>query len=66
MVGVDELEYKTLVSYASSFVDVLLFIHYISLILIEIQHLRPRYYVKVRKNYSIQKYEKKCFVLKFI
>lgn len=56
MVGVDELEYKTLVSYASSFVDVLLFIHYISLILIEIQHLRPRYYVKVRKNYSIQKY----------
>ncbi|XP_065214540.1 vang-like protein 2-B isoform X1 [Planococcus citri] len=48
--GEDELEYKTLVSYASSLVDTLLFIHYIGVILIEIKHLQPRYYVKVVRS----------------
>lgn len=45
--GEDELEYRMLVSYASSLVDTLLFIHYIGVILIELRHLQSRYYVKV-------------------
>jgi Strabismus protein. len=45
--GEDVLEYRVVVSYASSFVDALLFIHYITVVLIEIRHLQPAFYIKV-------------------
>lgn len=47
LAGVDKLEYRVLVSYVSSFVDTLLFILFVGVILIEIRHLQPRYYIKV-------------------
>lgn len=48
--GEDVLGYKILVSYVSSLVDVLLFIHYVAVILIEIRHLQPKYYIKVVRS----------------
>ncbi len=52
--GEDELSYKMLVSYASSLVDALLFIHYVGVILIEIRHLQNRYYIKVQKTKVVE------------
>nr|CAD7413247.1 unnamed protein product [Timema poppensis] len=46
-VGGDPVEYKGLVAYASSLADTLLFIHYLAVVLIEIRHLQPAYYIKV-------------------
>lgn len=48
--GTEAANYKTLVSYAISFCDTLLFIHYISVILLEIRHLQPMYYVKIVRS----------------
>lgn len=45
--GTEASNYKTLVSYAINFSDTLLFIHYITVILLEIRHLEPTYCVKV-------------------
>lgn len=45
--GEEFLEYRALVAYASSLTDTLLFIHYLTVILIEIRHLQPVYYIKV-------------------
>lgn len=41
------MEYRALVAYASSLTDTLLFIHYLAVVLIEIRHLQPTYYIKV-------------------
>ena len=49
MAAEEQLQYKMLVSYVTNLVDTLLFIHYVAVILIEIRHLQPRYYIKVRK-----------------
>ncbi|CAG2068024.1 unnamed protein product, partial [Timema podura] len=49
-VGGDPVEYKGLVAYASSLADTLLFIHYLALVLIEIRHLQPAYYIKVVRS----------------
>lgn len=46
--GEDVLEYRALVAYSSSFTDTLLFIHYLAVVLIEIRHQQPTYYIKVR------------------
>lgn len=49
-VGEEAVDYNALVSYVSSFSDTLLFIHYISVILMEIRHLEPVYYIKVVRS----------------
>lgn len=41
-------EYKSLVNYAGTLADTLLFIHYVAVLLIEIRHLQPTFYLKVR------------------
>jgi vang-like len=49
-VGEDTIDYNSLVSYVSSFADTLLFIHYIAVILMEIRHLEPAYYIKIVRS----------------
>jgi vang-like len=46
----DLAEYKSLVNYAGNLVDTLLFIHYTAVILVEIRHLKPMYYLKVIRS----------------
>lgn len=46
----DELTYHSIVLFAVSLVDALLFIHYLAVILIEIRHLQPQYFVKVVRS----------------
>ncbi|XP_012280412.1 vang-like protein 1 isoform X2 [Orussus abietinus] len=43
-------EYKSLVNYAGTLADTLLFIHYVAVLLIEIRHLQPTYYLKVVRS----------------
>lgn len=45
--GEDLLEYRALVSYSSSLCDCLLCIHYVAIVLMEIRHLQPTFYIKV-------------------
>lgn len=45
--GEEVVDYKSLVAYSSSLTDTLLFIHYLAVVLIEIRHLQPTYYIKV-------------------
>jgi vang-like len=45
--GEEVVNYKSLVAYSSSLTDTLLFIHYLAVVLIEIRHLQPTYYIKV-------------------
>ncbi|KAH9636246.1 hypothetical protein HF086_009442 [Spodoptera exigua] len=49
-VGEEAIDYHSLVSYVSSFADTLLFIHYIAVILMEIRHLEPVYYIKIVRS----------------
>ncbi|KAK7870201.1 hypothetical protein R5R35_012748 [Gryllus longicercus] len=48
--GGEAVQYKGLVSYASSLTDTLLFIHYLAVVLVEIRHLQPTYYVKIVRS----------------
>ncbi|XP_065080302.1 vang-like protein 1 [Ochlerotatus camptorhynchus] len=48
--GSEAVDYKTLVSYATNFTDTLLFVHYVAVILLEIRHLQPIYYIKVIRS----------------
>jgi vang-like len=48
--GTEASNYKSLVAYAINFSDTLLFIHYVTVILLEIRHLQPTYYVKVVRS----------------
>lgn len=48
--GSEVVDYKTLVSYAINFTDTLLFVHYVAVILLEIRHLQPIYYIKVIRS----------------
>ncbi|KAL2743257.1 vang-like protein 1 [Vespula maculifrons] len=43
-------EYKSLVNYAGTLADTLLFIHYVAVLLIEIRHFQPTFYVKVVRS----------------
>ncbi|XP_029177273.1 vang-like protein 1 [Nylanderia fulva] len=43
-------EYKSLVNYAGTLADTLLFIHYVAVLLIEIRHLQPTFYLKVVRS----------------
>ncbi|KAM3960108.1 strabismus domain-containing protein Vang [Aphomia sociella] len=49
-VGEDAIDYNALVSYVSSFADTLIFIHYVAVILMEIRHLEPVYYIKIVRS----------------
>lgn len=46
----ESVDYKALVAYASSLTDTLLFIHYLAVILVEIRHQKPTYYIKVIRS----------------
>ncbi|KAK3932792.1 Vang-like protein 1 [Frankliniella fusca] len=46
----EALEYRALVAYASSLTDTLLFILFVSVVLIEIRHVQPMYYIKVVRS----------------
>lgn len=48
--GEDLLEYRALVSYSSSLCDCLICIHYVAIVLMEIRHLQPAFYIKVYYN----------------
>lgn len=49
-VGEEAMDYTSLVSYVSSFGDTLLFIHYVTVVLMEIRHLEPVYYIKIVRS----------------
>lgn len=46
----ESVDYKALVAYASSLTDTLLFIHYLAVVLVEIRHLQPTYYIKIIRS----------------
>ena len=46
----ESVDYKALVAYASSLADTLLFIHYLAVVLVEIRHLQPIYYIKIVRS----------------
>ncbi|CAG2115107.1 unnamed protein product [Medioppia subpectinata] len=46
----DLVTYHSIVLFAVSLVDALLFIHYLAVVLIEIRHLQPQYYIKVVRS----------------
>lgn len=48
--GSEAPDYKSLVSYATNFADTLLFIHYVGVVLLELRHLQPVYYIKVVRS----------------
>lgn len=43
-------EYKSLVNYAGTLANTLLFIHYTAVLLIEVRHLQPTFYIKVVRS----------------
>ena len=45
-----EKNYYSIVLFASSFVDALLFVHYLAIILLEIRHLQPEFVVKIVRS----------------
>ncbi|XP_037815337.1 vang-like protein 1 [Lucilia sericata] len=48
--GGEAVDYKSLVAYATNLVDTLLFIHYIAVVLLELRHNQPMYYVKIIRS----------------
>nr|CAI5864103.1 unnamed protein product [Callosobruchus analis] len=46
----DTVDYKALVAYALSLTDTLLFIHYLAVVLLEVRHLQPMYYIKIVRS----------------
>lgn len=48
--GTEVADYKSLVSFATSFADTLIFTHYVSVILLEIRQQQPAYFVKVVRS----------------
>ncbi|XP_039480366.1 vang-like protein 2-B isoform X3 [Drosophila santomea] len=48
--GGDAVDYKSLVGYATNFVDTLLFIHYVAVVLLELRHQQPSYYIKIIRS----------------
>uniref|UniRef100_T1ITI0 Vang-like protein n=1 Tax=Strigamia maritima TaxID=126957 RepID=T1ITI0_STRMM len=56
----EEVIYENVVVFALSLVDSLLFIHYFAVILIELRHLQPQYFLKVVRSPDG---ESKCFTI---
>lgn len=50
LTGGEPVEYRGLVSYAGSLTDTLLFIHYLAVVLVELRHLQPMYYIKIVRS----------------
>lgn len=48
--AVESVDYKSLVAYATSLTDTLLFIHYLAVILIEVRNVQPTYYIKIVRS----------------
>lgn len=48
--GTEVADYKSLVAFATSYADTLIFTHYISVVLLEIRQQQPAYYVKVVRS----------------
>ncbi|XP_042893028.1 vang-like protein 2 [Penaeus japonicus] len=46
----EKVQYRSIVYFAVSLVDALLFIHYLAVILLELRHLTPQYSVKVLRS----------------
>lgn len=46
----DSVKYSALVAYASTLTDTLLFILFVAVVMIEIRHLQPVYYLKVTRS----------------
>ncbi|XP_018331055.1 vang-like protein 2-B isoform X2 [Agrilus planipennis] len=46
----ESVDYKAVVAYAVSLTDTLLFIQYLAVILVEIRHLKPVYYIKIVRS----------------
>ncbi|XP_068217976.1 vang-like protein 2 isoform X2 [Palaemon carinicauda] len=46
----EEVKYRSIVYFAVSLVDALLFIHYLAVILLELRHLTPQYSIKVLRS----------------
>jgi hypothetical protein len=44
------IQYQDLVSYANSMVDTMLFIHYLAIVLMEIKHMSPQFYIKIVRS----------------
>lgn len=45
--GEDAVEYRALVNHAVNLANTLLFIYFIAVLLIEIRHLQPQFYIRV-------------------
>lgn len=48
--GIEAADYKSLVGFATSMADTLLFIHYIGVVLLELRDRQPVYYIKVVRS----------------
>lgn len=48
--GTEAADYKSLVAFATSFADTLLFIHYIAVVLMELRDRQPVYYIKIVRS----------------
>ena len=46
----NKIKYKDIVQFALSLIDALLFVHYLAIILIELRHVSPQYYIKVLRS----------------
>ena len=46
----NKIKYADIVQFALSLIDALLFVHYLAVILLELRHLTPAYYVKVVRS----------------
>ena len=44
------IQYYDIVQYATSLVDALLFLHYLALVLMELRHLQPQFYIKIVRS----------------
>jgi len=44
------IQYHDIVQYANSMVDALLFIHYLAILLMEINHMSPQFYIKIVRS----------------
>ena len=49
----NRIKYKDIVQFSLSLIDALLFIHYLAIILLELRHLTPQFYVKVKYSFLL-------------
>ena len=49
----NKIKYSDIVQFALSLIDALLFVHYLAIVLIELRHMSPSYYVKVGLDFEL-------------